>query len=491
MHPVRFDDRLTTVLVHPASSPHERAVRWRQLVELVARAPADGDRELVLKAVEAIRADRDSVDERVRSATALAAALVPLPVELVCAFGEDRLSVAAPVLSSARLTAPEWKQVSSAASEECRAFIAAMRHDPPAEERPSEATAIPSIGEVVARIERLRHMRDEAQSPSSALNRKDAPRLFRWECNDTGEIDWVEGVPRGALVGHSIAHGGKPLGVDRIVERAFESRSPFHDRLLELPSDMAAGGKWKISGIPAFDRSSGRFSGYRGIAERGLDRAEAAPSVTSADPNTLRELAHEIRTPLNAIIGFAEIISGEYLGPAEGRFRDRAGDIVAQARLLVEAVDDLDFAARARSAPQASGSVRSIEMLESLAPELRDLFTAKGAKLEIDPPGEDYDVPIDPELARRLVLRLAGAVADAAFEGETLRLWCEPSGNQCRVTISRPAALKRLSESELFGASEGAGGAGFSLRLIRGLANLAGADLSVAPDCIALEFRRG
>ena len=33
-----FDDRLNTVLAQPALNAHDRAVRWRQLVELLARA---------------------------------------------------------------------------------------------------------------------------------------------------------------------------------------------------------------------------------------------------------------------------------------------------------------------------------------------------------------------------------------------------------------------------------------------------------------------
>ena len=38
---VRFDDRLLTVLNQPAEDRHDAAVRWRQLVDLVARAGAE------------------------------------------------------------------------------------------------------------------------------------------------------------------------------------------------------------------------------------------------------------------------------------------------------------------------------------------------------------------------------------------------------------------------------------------------------------------
>ena len=55
---MRFDDRLMTVLDQPASDPHDRAVRWRQLVDLVARAGAQADNPLVEQALDLIRSDR-------------------------------------------------------------------------------------------------------------------------------------------------------------------------------------------------------------------------------------------------------------------------------------------------------------------------------------------------------------------------------------------------------------------------------------------------
>ena len=50
---MRFDDRLQTVLAQPAANPHDRAVRWRQLVELLARAN-DLSTPLAQRALEVI-----------------------------------------------------------------------------------------------------------------------------------------------------------------------------------------------------------------------------------------------------------------------------------------------------------------------------------------------------------------------------------------------------------------------------------------------------
>ena len=478
------------MLAQPASDPHDRAVRWRQLVEIAARAGADADPELVGQAIAEIRTDAAAVDERVRAAAAIAVAPLALPVDLVAAFAADRMAVAAPVLASARLTASEWKRVSAAASDECRDFIAAMRSEPRTEEpsrgqRPDPEPSIPSIGDVVARIERLRQTREAAPSgPQPPAD--ECPRLFRWECNESGEIDWVEGAPRGALVGQSIAHSGVESGVDRGVERAFAARAPFHDGSLELAVESAIGGTWKISGVPAFERASGRFAGYRGVAERAGETQSEPARPPPADPDSLRELAHEIKTPLNAIIGFAEIIAGEYLGPAESRYRERAGDIVVQARLLLAAIEDLDLAARLRLHDMSSATelsdclARSWEEIDRHARERGVLVNVAGG----DQPAR---CALDSLLVQRLLERLCTSVIDCAGEGEMLTFRIRSDAECCVLAVDRPASLagadlhpdrnRRSSDS-----------ATLPLRLVMGLARTAGGELVATDEQLTLRL---
>jgi hypothetical protein len=508
---VRFDDRLRTVLVLPASDPHDRAVRWRQLVELIARAGGEADPDLIQQATAIVRQDLASVPERVRSAAALAAAPLTLPAELVAVFAADRMSVAAPVLASARLTASELKHVSAAASDESRALIASMRSDepeapaapppkPPLEQDEPDDGVAPSISELVARIERLRSRGEARAEPpedkAEAITAEPAepepaesPRLFQWECNEAGEIDWVGGAPRGALVGHSIANGGVEGAVDRSVERAFAARAPFREGRLQLTGDGRLGGVWKISGVPAFERTSGRFAGYRGVAERPATQANGKASSLASDPGSLRELAHEIRTPLTAIVGFAEIISGDYFGPAESRFRERAADIVGQAKLLLAAIDDLDFAARVHSARSGdSPSTNLGEVVERVVPAIRESANARGITLDASRALHDLAIETEAELAERLILRLCNAVVDRARPGERLRLTVDNGGHKCSVVLTRPAALQGASEEALFGPANGAAGESFWLRLTRGMARIAEVELEPTPGAISLNF---
>jgi hypothetical protein len=77
---------------------------------------------------------------------------------------------------------------------------------------------------------------------------------------------------------------------------------------------------------------------------------------------------------------------------------------------------------------------------------------------------------------------------EGADAGEHLRIWIEQSGGQCRVLISRPASLRSLPDALLFEGIEAREefSAGFTLRLVRGLARIAGGDLTASAASLAL-----
>jgi signal transduction histidine kinase len=329
-----------------------------------------------------------------------------------------------------------------------------------------------------------------------------APSLFRWECGPSGEIAWVDGAPRGAIIGRTIARVQEDDGdsIDEEVVRAFAMRAPFRDADLTLAGDGLLAGAWKISGLPAFEPTDGRFAGYRGIAlrEAPAPASREIPADVLTDPDSLRELVHEIKTPLNAIIGFAEIIEGQYLGPADHRYRSRAAEIVGQARLLLGAIDDLDFAAKIHSsANPADRRTDFNELLADVGSELVASAAEKGVELDLRPAPSIGDAAIEPPLAERLIRRLVDATVGLAASGERLRLSAEQAGASCRISISKPNALFHRSDSELFetGALTGDGGraalpAGFALRLVRGLARIASGDLLTGGSELTLTFPR-
>jgi signal transduction histidine kinase len=324
-----------------------------------------------------------------------------------------------------------------------------------------------------------------------ARSGESAPALFRWECGPSGEIAWVEGVPRGALIGRSLANTGEHHGVGHKISRAFRLRAPFREARLVVSGEGLASGDWKLSGVPAFNPADGRFAGYRGIAIREPQPdQEPAPERPPLDDDSLRELVHELKTPLNAIIGFAEIIDGQYLGPADHSYRERAAEIVSQARLLLSAIEDLDIAAQLRSAPETAGGSADLNaVLAALGPELSERAGRRGVVFELKPSRGQGECSLALPVLERLVRRFCEALIDAAAPRECVAIAADCDVGQCVLAASRPQALKGRIEQQLFGADD-ALATGFSLKLARGIAQAAGGDLRLTGEKLTLVLPR-
>jgi signal transduction histidine kinase len=511
---VRFDDRLRTVMTQPVADAHDRTVRWRQLVDLLSRPYDELDPALLDAALAMVQSGAKAVPKGVRAATARSIAGRAAEPRLIATFAADKLEVAAPLLAAAPLDDAGWALVLKAASKEVKAFVQSLRGEPaparetaprpapPAADAPSPVEAeepASSIGEMVARIERLKSKR-EIEAPSEeglppepvASPPSAAPvtgsNMFRWECDASGQIGWVEGAPRGALIGRSLpASEGAP----RELVRAFTDRLPFDDTLLALPTP-ALEGEWRMSGIPAFSPTDGRFLGYRGIARReGAELEEPPPSrpaAGAADAEALRETIHEIKTPLNAIIGFAEIIDGQYLGPAHRNYRHRAAEIVAQARTLLAAIEDLDLGAQLQARGDSGAMTDLADVLPPIAEDLGNRALSRDVRLRIVTSLGALRCRVEPELARRLLTRLLGAAVDAAPNGQQVEVDVREGGKRMTISVTRPMSTRHLSDEQIMDPSfqsdgEGAArlGLGFALRLVRGLARLAQGDLKLSP----------
>ena len=524
---MHFDDRLQTLLAAPVADAHDRAVRWRQLVDLLARVEPGADGAGTGEALELVRREAFAIDEEVRAATLRAIAGRSISPALLTILAAQPVRIAAPLFAGLSLSAADAEQVLAAADAEVRALVhveAAPTPEPepePEPERepepvfePKAPPAAPTISDMVSRIERLQQQRTPAHRPSPAPpppRRRPPPaktsdgRLFEWESDASGHVAWVEGAPRGVFVGRPL--GGDGVGLlDREVVNRLALRHPFIDVPLALGELLA--GTWSATGVPAFDPSTGRFLGYRGLARR-TDGAAAAPErQREPDLDALREMVHEIKTPLNAIIGFAEIIDGQYLGPAHRLYRERAATIVGQARLLLDAVEDLDFAATLRAdlhgahlkgQDRVGGSLA--ELFPPIAAEIEQCLAASEGVLELDIDDQRHRCALSPEMVSRLLRRLLLSLCKLVGRGEAFRIAVTRRGTMCLLTIARPHALDGFGEAQLLdpafdpsGGDEAGGneergiGLGFALRLVRGLAKVAGGSLVIDEHRITLEL---
>jgi signal transduction histidine kinase len=205
-------------------------------------------------------------------------------------------------------------------------------------------------------------------------------------------------------------------------------------------------------------------------------------------------MIHEIKTPLNAIIGFAEIIDGQFFGPAHSRYRERAAEIVANARSLLEAAEDLDFAARLQSARARPGVGTDMKVfLPAFVEGLQARAARHGIGVQLDAVAPLGRSALDPELMERLLRRFSDAVLSATGSGEQLRLEAAQSKSGLAFSLTRPNATMMAGKEDLLDPEFTIGeadrallGLGFSLRLVNGLVGIAGGELEIGDDRFTL-----
>jgi hypothetical protein len=546
---LRFDDMIETVLAGGADRPGRLAASWRQLVDLLAQRRGGGQSAAAERAYAFLAAHRDEVDADQRRRAAESLRGLAIDPRLLAFFAEDRPAVAAPLIGGARLSAEAWLALLPRLGPSARALLRHRRDLPEevtralasfgssdlvleggepraaaaanaAAEPPSPAAARSEaqIRDLVARIEAYRRRREAAPPSPPAPVPEDAPEEtgpvegFRWETGPEGIVQWVDGAPRGALIGQTIAAIAPrgQYGVDGQAAGAFEKRAPFRDARFSIAGEGPASGDWRISGVPCFDPQRGHFLGYRGTARRPrLDEVAHATEGSGGNglygtqfpADSLRQLIHELRTPLNAIIGFSEMIEGQYMGPAAAPYRGRATEITEQARRLLAAVDDLDTAARIEG--------HRLDLLEAecdavaLVCRLHDAYervaAQRGSRLQIEINGRLPAAAVEEGAAERMFARMLAATIGLAGDGEaigaTMRLEPLEGREMLCLSIDRPAAIAGRSEADLLdpgyspdGDWPGAPalGLGFALRLVRNLAEAAGGALRIGPRRFSL-----
>lgn len=482
---MRYDDRLATVLAEADGPGRGQAIRWRQVIDLLAQQTTPEIDGTGLDAFRWLLRTRADIPVAERMVAARAIAGRPIPTELLLFFASDSAPVAAPVIRHARLPAERWLDILPSLGPTARALLrhrddlpdavaralgslgasdlvltragqiavcgdreaaadvpgelapaAAVPDGPPPEAAFDDATG--QIRHLVERIEAFRQSREE-QPRSSRPAALERARAFRWECGADGLLSWTDIERRGAIIGHPLAgDGGSSLG-GAGAARAFAARRPFRD----APAYLPALGPVLLSGVPVFTDRDGRFQGYRGTGRPAEEpSAKGRPAANASSPTppmAVRELVHELRTPLNAIMGFAEMISGEYLGPAASVQRDRAAEIRAQAAQLQQALEDLDLAARGRGAGTEGGPVDLQDVLVDEHRALDGQARARGVDLAFRIEPGLPRAAIGDDAARRLLARLIGGAVAAAEQGSVVRLAMKRDGSDVvMLEASRP-----------------------------------------------------
>nr|WP_255536513.1 histidine kinase dimerization/phospho-acceptor domain-containing protein [Pacificimonas pallii] len=245
----------------------------------------------------------------------------------------------------------------------------------------------------------------------------------------------------------------------------------------------------RVSARPRFHPVSGAFQGYAGRAVP--DRPAALLDIPV---DTVADVAHEVRTPLTAILGYAEMIEQQVIGPAPAHYRADARAMIAQTRRLLMAVDTLgDAAALDEGRAVHDGSTVGAHLLaDRLRDHAAELADDRGAQLviEVVEPAPAY--PVDTEALFRAVARLLSAMLAFAGQDECVRLTL--TGGE--IIVSRPARLSGISEDALVNdrieAPESADapllGLAFTLRVMQRLAHAHGGTFLFAAEHLHVQL---
>ena len=533
---MRIDDRLNTALRN-AERPlgDSVAAQWHQLIDILAQNPLRFDPSQIASGLVKARQLREKVTvvDRVSAIATLHGRILSAP--LVQLLASDEPQVAAAVISAARLDDEQWADIVPHLPVRARGFLR-LRNDlgplarralvlhsggdfvlsgstttvhtgtktsPAANEartqtkpeplaRPNWDNKAVPIGEVVERLERWRRDHERSDTPQLPFEEDHAGALepaseIRFETDDSGTVIWVEGAPRGAIVGIDIArpafdHGPGP---DAYGAAAFRQRMPMENARMLLRGASVVEGDWRMSASPFFDAESGRFRGFRGIMRRPtvVETADIGPDP-KRQAEQMQQILHELRTPLGAIVGFAEIIDQQMFGPVDTSYRGLAGAILSDANQLLSGFDDLAIAAQMdRGALEIqSGSTECNWLAGRLALRLRTVSDSLNVEVNLSIADPVRSFAVEQDMAERLFSRLLASVIMGCEPGEALkgRFSTEIGAithNSFRLTL--PSKLAGLSEEELLGSGPVTNtpvggspllGLGFSLRLVRNLA---------------------
>lgn len=532
---MRFDDTLTTVFAQPVDDPGAKAAVWMQIVDILAQDRGTISPELREKALARVLELRGAVAAEHRKSAAGAVAFQCESKELVSLFGGDRPSVSAPVMLSAKLSDEDWAEVLPGLASPSRALLRQRKDLSPDVRRmlaafgpsdfalpsdplpsadlqggdfPAHTDTVAQIKDLVARIEAYRKDRVDDGEEFFLPSGDEAPvDTFRFEAGIDGLINWVEGAPRGPVIGIELGAMAEigAHGVDGHAAGAFRRRTPFRNARMRVPGQGLASGDWLISGLPLFDEASGRFEGYRCTARRPLPDEQPHPRASGLvsqglPPDSLRQLVHELRTPLNAIRGFAEMISSQLLGPVSSPYRDRAESIIADARKLLAMFDDLDVAAKIERGAfdgRSAAGVAPISVLRALVQEMAPAGSSYRGRLRFALEPDVPDVLIDLVTLERIFSRLVSAALSASREGDAIAIGLHRMDAALQFRVGRPASLAGMSVTQLFDTSldngEDAGdgpplGLGFALRLVDSMSTAVGATFEIASDAFLLRL---
>ena len=222
------------------------------------------------------------------------------------------------------------------------------------------------------------------------------------------------------------------------------------------------------------------------------DAMVAAQSASKAKSEFLASMSHELRTPLAAMVGYADLLLNDMVGPTTALQQDHLGRLKACAFHLLGIVEEILTFARAEAGREQihTQTLDAVALartaLDLVEPQLR----AKRLAMKVDVPVTPLTIATDAVKLRQILVNLLGNAVKFTREGQ-IALTVVDLGTHVQFTVTdsgpgiAPEDLSRIFEpfTQLEQSWNRAnGGTGLGLPVSRQLAHLLGGDVTVSSE---------
>jgi PAS domain S-box-containing protein len=228
-------------------------------------------------------------------------------------------------------------------------------------ERDNRGEMVRSLAVGVDVTERNRAMQALAESEARFRDYVDTASDWYWETGPDHRFTVNHGREQSRGIVHRSLLGKRRVDLAADVDyepekwaahfAQLERHEPFREFVYRTTNRDGSIRHVSVSGKPVFD-ADGRFLGYRGSgrdvteaveAREALQRARTeSEAANKAKSEFLANMSHEFRTPLNAILGFAQMLAQQALGPVgDPRYCGYAEDILHSGQHLLDLINDI------------------------------------------------------------------------------------------------------------------------------------------------------
>ena len=180
--------------------------------------------------------------------------------------------------------------------------------------------------------------------------------------------------------------------------------------------------------------------------ERALtDRNDALELATRLRNDFVHHVSYELRSPLTTIIGFAELLGAETVGPLNERQREYAGHITRSSGALLAIINDiLDLASiDADTIELDREPIDILATIEAAAAGIEDRLVEANLRLAVDVPDGIGGLTGDAKRVRQILFNLLSNAAGFSSPGQTITVSARRQAGEIAISVVGPGAGRR------------------------------------------------